>query len=206
MDADLPKNIHPDFHNFVGRAEKEKILGQKSKVIWLTGLSGSGKSTIAQLLEKQLLNKDFFTKVLDGDNIRTGLNNNLGFSTEDRRENIRRIAETAKLFLDNGIITICSFISPTAAVRELAKKIIGENDFIEIYVNTPLHICEKRDVKGLYKKARNGQIENFTGISSPYEPPQKPFLELQTDKWSIEESVEKIWVAILPHITCTEEQ
>ncbi len=198
MDPNSSKNIHPTFEKIIGREEKEHFLKQKSKVLWLTGLSGSGKSTIAQLLEKELVRKGFFTVALDGDNIRSGINNNLGFSIEDRQENIRRIAEVAKLFLDNGVIAICSFISPTIKIRNFAKQIIGKNDFIEIYINAPLNICEKRDIKGLYKKARNGEIKNFTGISSPYETPQNPAIEIRTDKRSIKESVYLILEKITP--------
>ncbi|MEZ4958102.1 MAG: adenylyl-sulfate kinase [Saprospiraceae bacterium] len=178
------------FHKLVSRAEKEQFLNQKGMVLWLTGLSGSGKSTIAQQLEKELLIKGYLAKVLDGDNIRSGINNNLGFSMEDRDENIRRIAEIAKLFVDTGIITICSFISPTVEIRAFAKEIIGNDDFLEIYINTPLEVCEKRDVKGLYKKARTGALKNFTGIDSPYEPPIAPDLEIKTIENSIEESTD----------------
>ncbi len=166
----------------------------------MTGLSGSGKSTIAQQLERELLKLGYFTKVLDGDNIRTGINNNLGFSIEDRHENIRRISEVAKLFVDTGIITICSFISPTIKIRQFAKNIIGENDFIEIYINTPLAVCEKRDVKGLYQKARNGEIKNFTGIDSPYESPINPDIEIKTENLSVSESTLKIIELIKPSI------
>ena len=162
-------NIHPIFDKLLTRNDKEKYLNQKAKVFWFTGLSGSGKSTIAQGLEKLLFDKGFFNQVLDGDNTRTGINKNLGFSLEDRQENIRRIAEISRLFLDAGIICVNSFVSPTHEIRNLAKQIIGKEDFIEIYVNTPLHICEKRDVKGLYAKARSGQIKGFTGIDSPFE-------------------------------------
>lgn len=162
-------------------------------MLWLTGLSGSGKSTIAEGLEKKLFEEGFFAQVLDGDNIRSGINNNLGFSEEDRQENIRRISEVAKLYLNSGIITLCSFISPTLEIRNLAKRIIGTNDFIEIYINAPIEVCEARDVKGLYKKARNGEVKNFTGIDSPYEVPEKPDLEIRTDKIEVEEAVEKIY-------------
>ncbi|HFA47929.1 MAG TPA: adenylyl-sulfate kinase, partial [Bacteroidetes bacterium] len=178
------EHIHPNFEKLISRTEKERFLGQKSKVLWLTGLSGSGKSTIAQLLERQLIKNSFFSKILDGDNIRSGINSNLGFTIEDRKENIRRIAEIAKLFIENGVIAICSFISPTIAIRDFAKNIIGEKDFIEIYINAPLDVCENRDVKGLYKKARNGEIKNFTGISSPYEAPLNPAIEINTEKLS----------------------
>jgi adenylylsulfate kinase len=189
----LENHLHPIFDKLISRVDREKRLRQRSKVLWLTGLSGSGKSTIAEGLEKKLFEEGFFAQVLDGDNIRSGINNNLGFSEEDRQENIRRISEVAKLYLNSGIITLCSFISPTLEIRNLAKRIIGTNDFIEIYINAPIEVCEARDVKGLYKKARNGEVKNFTGIDSPYEVPEKPDLEIQTDKIEVEEAVEKIY-------------
>ncbi len=196
-------NIHPIFDKLLTRNDKEKYLNQKAKVFWFTGLSGSGKSTIAQGLEKLLFDKGFFNQVLDGDNTRTGINKNLGFSLEDRQENIRRIAEISRLFLDAGIICVNSFVSPTHEIRNLAKQIIGKEDFIEIYVNTPLHICEQRDVKGLYAKARSGQIKGFTGIDSPFEAPQSPDLELLTENQSIEESITKVFNFVLPKISLT---
>lgn len=186
-------NIHPIFDRLVQRTDREKRLGQKGCVLWLTGLSGSGKSTIAEALERELFNQGYFPQVLDGDNIRTGINKNLGFSVADRHENIRRIAEVAKLYLHSGIITITSFISPTIASRDMARKIIGEADFKEIYINTPLYICEERDVKGLYAKARKGEIKNFTGIDSPYEAPERPALDLETAEKSVEECVGEIF-------------
>jgi adenylylsulfate kinase len=173
-------------------------LQQISKVIWMTGLSGSGKSTIAVQLERKLMEHGHFAQVLDGDNIRSGINNNLGFSMEDRTENIRRIAEVAKLYLHSGIVTICTFISPTREIREFAKQIIGEADFIEIFVNAPLAVCEARDVKGLYQKARAGQIKDFTGIDSPYEPPVRPALTLDTDKENLETSTNRALDFLLP--------
>ena len=196
-------NIHPIFDKLLTRNDKEKYLNQKAKVFWFTGLSGSGKSTIAQGLEKLLFDKGFFNQVLDGDNTRTGINKNLGFSLEDRQENIRRIAEISRLFLDAGIICVNSFVSPTHEIRNLAKQIIGKEDFIEIYVNTPLHICEQRDVIGLYAKARSGQIKGFTGIDSPFEAPQSPDLELLTENQSIEESITKVFNFVLPKISLT---
>jgi len=194
-------NIHPIFHRILQRTDKEQLLNQTARVIWLTGLSGSGKSTIAEGLEKKLYKNDFLTQILDGDNIRTGINKNLGFSELDRLENIRRIAEVSKLFLNCGIITVNSFVSPTNDVRELAKEIIGEKDFIEIFINCPLEICEQRDVKGLYAKARKGEIKDFTGISAPFEAPLSPSLELKSNELSIEESIESIFSFILPLIT-----
>jgi adenylylsulfate kinase len=196
----LSENIHPIFDRLVSRAEREERLRQRSKVIWFTGLSGSGKSTIAQHLERYLFEQGFFAQVLDGDNIRSGINNNLGFSEVDRRENIRRIAEVSRLYVQSGIISINSFISPTIAIRQMARDIIGADDFIEIYVNAPLEVCEKRDVKGLYKKARSGQIKGFTGIDAPYEAPEQPDLEIKTDEVSVEEAVEKVFNYILPQI------
>lgn len=185
--------IHPIFDKLIQRKDREERLNQRSKVIWLTGLSGSGKSTIALGLEKKLFGKGYFSQVLDGDNIRSGICNNLGFSEEDRKENIRRIAEISKLYLNSGIISIVSFISPTVESRDLAKKIIGQEDFIEVFINTPIELCEKRDVKGLYKKARAGEIKNFTGIDQPYETPQNADLEIHTAEQTIEESIELLY-------------
>ncbi len=193
-------NIHPIFDKLLGRKEKENFLNQKSKVLWFTGLSGSGKSTIAEALEKKLFSQGIFTQVLDGDNIRTGICNNLSFTLEDRHENIRRIAEVSKLFCNAGIVCLNSFVSPTKDIRRMAQSIIGEENFLEIYVNTPLHICEARDVKGLYKKARAGEIKNFTGIDSPFEAPESPSLELKTENKSIEECVEECIQFLLPLI------
>lgn len=167
-----------------------ELFGYKSPVLWLTGLSGSGKSTIANLLQYELIKRKIHCHVLDGDNIRWGLNKDLGFTNNDRRENIRRVAEVAKQFSSAGILTVCSFISPTQKIRNLAKDIIGEDDFIEIFVDTPLEICEKRDPKGLYKKARKGEIKNFTGVSAPYEKPKKPKIVLKPAKFKLEESVQ----------------
>jgi len=197
----MAENIHPIFNRLLQRSDKEKQLNQKSKVLWFTGLSGSGKSTIAQHLERKLYNAGFFVQVLDGDNIRAGINNNLSFSTEDRAENIRRIAEIAKLYLHTGVITLNSFISPTKAIRAKAKEIVGEEDFIEIFINTPLEVCEARDVKGLYKKARKGEIKGFTGIDAPYEAPENPALNVETANKSIEKSVEEIFNYIVPLIS-----
>ena len=182
-------NIHPIFDRLLSRKEREQRLGQKGKVLWLTGLSGSGKSTIAENLERKLFEAGYFPQVLDGDNIRSGINKNLGFSVADRTENIRRIAEVARLYANSGIIVLASFISPTRQIRTLAKTIIGEDDFLEIYVNAPLEECERRDVKGLYQKARRGEIKGFTGIDSPYEAPETPFLEIRTDQLALDKSV-----------------
>lgn len=194
-------NIHPVFDAILGRNDKEALLKQYSKVIWMTGLSGSGKTTIAIALEQKLRDKGFLTQVLDGDNVRTGINKNLGFSEEDRTENIRRIAEVSKLFLNCGIITINCFVSPTVAIRANAKQIIGEDNFVEVFVNTSLEICEQRDVKGLYKKARAGEIKDFTGIDAPFEAPINPEIDLKTAELTIEEAANEILAYILPLIT-----
>ncbi|QQS28986.1 MAG: adenylyl-sulfate kinase [Sphingobacteriales bacterium] len=196
----LPENIYPIFHQLVQREEKEKLLNQTGVAVWLTGLSGSGKSTIAKGLEELFYRQNILTMVLDGDNVRTGINKNLGFSDTDRHENIRRIAEVAKLFVHCGIVTICSFVSPTLDNRSLAKEIIGQSDFVEVYINAPLSVCEARDVKGLYKKARAGQIPDFTGISAPFEPPVKPDFEILTDQTTPEEAVSQLFDFLLPKI------
>jgi adenylylsulfate kinase len=193
-------NIYSVFDELLQREDKESLLKQRSKVIWMTGLSGSGKTTIAKYLERKLHEKGFLTQVLDGDNVRTGINNNLGFSEEDRTENIRRIAEVSKLFLNCGIITINSFVSPTNAIRQQARQIIGEKDFLEIFIDTPLEVCESRDVKGLYAKARNGEIKDFTGISAPFEIPNKAVMTVQTKNKTIEESGEELLQFILKKI------
>lgn len=198
-------NIFPDHDIILEKPEKEKLLKQQGKVIWFTGLSGSGKSTIAIELEKVLYNQGFLTQILDGDKIRNGINNNLGFTVEDRYENIRRIAEIAKLFIECGIVTICSFISPTQKIRSVARSIIGKNNFIEVYTNAPLEVCEKRDVKGLYKKARAGLIKDFSGITSPYEAPANPDLEILTENITIKDGTLKAYDYILPLITYKEE-
>lgn len=183
-------NIYPVFDQIVSRGEKEKRLNQKSKVIWFTGLSGSGKTTLASALERNLFNRGYLTQVLDGDNIRTGINNNLGFSPEDRMENIRRIAEIAKLLINSGVICLCAFVSPTRDVRNIVRTIVGEEDFLEVYVSTPLEVCEMRDVKGLYHKARMGEIKEFTGVSAPFDIPQNAVLSIDTSDITVDECVE----------------
>ncbi|PSR13427.1 MAG: adenylyl-sulfate kinase [Bacteroidetes bacterium] len=195
-----PENIHPIFDRLVSRSAREDRLGQHARVLWLTGLSGSGKSTIAEGLEQKLFAAGYFPQVLDGDNIRMGINNNLGFSLADREENIRRIAEVAKLYVNSGLLVISSFISPTRDIRSLAADIIGAGDFLEIFVDTPLDVCESRDVKGLYAKARRGELKGFTGIDSPYEPPTAPFLRIATAGLSVEAAVDQLYAAILPII------
>lgn len=194
------KNIYPISRNQLSRTEKESLLKQKGIVIWMTGLSGAGKSTLAVALEKELFQLGFHTQLLDGDNIRQGLCKDLSFSEEDRMESTRRVAEVAKLFINCGIITICSFVSQAVAMRMLVKNIVGENSFFEIYINAPLRVAEKRDVKGLYKKARKGEISDFTGLHSAFETPEKPALELRTDALTIKESVDLLLDFILPKI------
>ena len=169
-------------------------------MIWFTGLSGSGKSTIAIALERELHRRGILCRILDGDNIRSGINNNLGFTETDRVENIRRIAEVSRLFVDTGIVTLAAFISPNNDIREMAARIIGKDDFVEVYVSTPLEECERRDVKGLYAKARRGEIKNFTGISAPFEAPLHPSLTLDTSVLSVEESVNELLTLVLPKI------
>lgn len=194
-------HIYPIFDKMLGRSDKEALLGQRGIMIWFTGLSGSGKSTVAIALERELQKRGLLCRILDGDNIRSGINNNLGFSAEDRVENIRRIAEIGKLFVDTGIITLAAFISPNNDIREMAARIIGKEDFMEIYVSTPLEECERRDVKGLYAKARRGEIRNFTGISAPFEAPEHPALSLDTSVLSVEESVKQLLALFLPKVT-----
>lgn len=194
------ENIFPVFDKIISKEKKEKLLNQKGKVVWLTGLSGSGKTTIALQLEKELYKLGFLVQILDGDNIRAGINNNLSFSEDDRTENIRRIAEVSKLFLNCGVITINCFVSPTIKMRQIAEKIIGKENYYEIFINADLETCEKRDVKGLYKKARNGEIKNFTGIDSQYEKPNNPSLEVNTFKLSIDQSIEIILKNVLPQL------
>lgn len=193
-------NIYPIFDRMLSRQDKEELLKQHSVMIWFTGLSGSGKSTIAIALERELHKRGLLCRILDGDNIRSGINNNLGFTEADRIENIRRIAEVSKLFVDTGIITIAAFISPSNDIREMAANIIVKDDFLEVYVSTPIEECERRDVKGLYAKARRGEIKNFTGISAPFEAPAHPALTLDTSALSLEESVNKLLELILPRI------
>ena len=195
----LNDNIYPIFNQIISKREKENRLKQNAKCIWLTGLSGSGKTTLALKLEKTLFEQGYLVQILDGDNIRTGISNNLDFSENDRLENIRRIAEVSKLFVNCGIITINCFISPSNKIRSQAKKIIGDENFIGIYINADLSTCEKRDTKGLYKKARKGEIKNFTGISSIFEKPDKNFIEINTNN-NIEKSLNDLIKTVLPKI------
>jgi len=197
----IKENIYPVFDRMMTRKEKEEMLGQRGLMVWFTGLSGSGKSTLALALERELSARGILCKVLDGDNIRSGINSNLGFSAEDRRENIRRIAEVARLFVDLGVVTIASFISPERSMREMAAEIIGREDFKEIYVSTSIAECERRDVKGLYARARRGEIKDFTGVSAPYEPPVAPALAIDTAGKTVEESVNEILSLVLPLVS-----
>lgn len=197
----IKENIYPVFDRMMTRKEKEEMLGQRGLMVWFTGLSGSGKSTLALALERELSARGILCKVLDGDNIRSGINSNLGFSAEDRRENIRRIAEVARLFVDLGVVTIASFISPERSMREMAAEIIGREDFKEIYVSTSIAECERRDVKGLYARARRGEIKDFTGVSAPYEPPVAPALAIDTAGKTVKESVNEILSLVLPLVS-----
>lgn len=194
------KHIHPVFDQILGREDKEHMLEQRGCALWFTGLSGSGKTTIARHVEQEIAGKGVLTQVLDGDNIRTGINNNLGFGEEDRVENIRRIAEVTKLFVQCGVVTLNCFISPTREMRQMAKDIIGADDFIEVFVDTSLAECEARDVKGLYKKARAGEIPNFTGIHEPFESPLDPDVRLRTEDADVQQCVQQVLNYVLPRI------
>jgi adenylylsulfate kinase len=196
----MSQEVYPLFEKLVSRQEKESALKQHARVIWFTGLPCSGKTTLALGIEKELFNRGYFCQVLDGDNVRSGINNNLGFSNSDRLENIRRIAEVSKLFLSAGVITINAFVSPTQEIRSLAREIIGSDDFIEIFLNPSIEVCEKRDVKGMYRKARAGQILDFTGVNAPFEAPQHPNLVVNTDDESIKTSIVRILDFIIPVI------
>ena len=200
MEVLTQNHIYPIFDRMLDRSSKEQLLGQRGLMVWFTGLSGSGKSTLAIALERELQQRGLLCRILDGDNIRSGINNNLGFSPEDRVENIRRIAEVGKLFVDTGIITLAAFISPNNDLRQMAARIIGPDDFLEIYVSTPLSECERRDVKGLYAKARKGEIKAFTGISAPFEEPANPALTLDTTQLDVQQSVERLLALILPKV------
>ena len=193
------KNIVPHEHK-ISRNDRMELLAQHSAIIWFTGLSGSGKSTIAGRVEEMLNERGFLTYLLDGDNIRTGLNKNLGFGDDDRNENIRRIGEVAKLFVDAGVIVLTAFISPFKSDRQMVRNLVGKGDFIEVFVNCPLEICELRDPKGLYKKARAGEIKDFTGISSPFESPDRAEIEIRSDQMGVEQAAEKIIKLIKPKI------
>ena len=197
---DSNNNIFPVFDNILSKENKEKQLNQKAKAIWMTGLSGSGKTTIAIEVEKRLFEIGYLVQILDGDNIRVGISSNLSFSNKDRLENIRRISEVSKLFINCGIITINCFVSPSNIIRKQAKDIIGIENFIGVFINSDLETCEKRDTKGLYKKARKGEIDNFTGISSEFEIPDKSYININTSNLSIYKSVDQLMDVIIPKI------
>jgi len=190
--------------SFLQRLDKERLLGQKSLVLWLTGLSGAGKTTIAIDLERRLHQKGIKTQVFDADFIRTTINRDLDFTLEGRIENIKRMAAISRLFLEAGLVVISCFISPTRCIRQMARTIIGTNDYYEVFVNAPFDVCETRDPKGLYKKARMGELKNFTGIDSPYEPPEQPDLEIRTDLCTVTEAVDQLLDFILPKIVLKE--
>lgn len=186
------ENIYPIYDKMMTREDREQLLGQRGMMVWFTGLSGSGKSTVALGVERELHKLGILCRILDGDNIRAGINSNLGFSEEDRKENIRRIAEVGKLFVQTGVVTLACFVSPTEDIRQMAREIIGEEDFKEVFVSTPLEECERRDVKGLYARARRGEVKDFTGISAPFEAPKNPALSIDTSKLPLEESVKRV--------------
>ena len=193
----MEHNIYPIYDRMMTRQDKERLLRQRGVMIWFTGLSGSGKSTIALGVERELHQRGLLCRILDGDNIRTGINAGLGFSAEDRHENIRRIAEVGKLFVETGIITLAAFVSPTNEYRQLARDIIGAEDFLEVFVSTPLEVCERRDVKGLYARARRGEVKDFTGISAPFEAPEHPALCIDTSRQPLETSVRQVLELII---------
>jgi adenylylsulfate kinase len=196
----MKMRILTNFNSYIRRNRKRFLVRQDPKVLWMTGLSGAGKTTLAVALEHELHRKGYFTKSFDGDEIRKGLNKDLGFTVSDRVENIRRTAEIAKLFCDHGLIVICSLITPTEEMRDLARGIIGKERFVEIFVNCPIEVCEQRDVKGLYKQARAGMIKNFTGIDAIYEKPAHPDIELRTDLWDLKKTARYLFRHIYPLI------
>jgi len=196
----MPEKLHIVQHSFkINRAERECANGHKAICLWFTGLSGSGKSTIANLVEQQLFERGVKTYILDGDNVRTGLNKGLTFSVHDRDENLRRIGEVAKLMCDAGLVVLATFISPFVRERQMLRELLGSS-FLEIFVDTPVEVCEQRDVKGLYKKARAGEISNFTGVNSPFEPPKSPEIHLPTVVLSLDEAVNKVVSEVIPKI------
>ena len=195
----MQENIFPIKHTLLQQSDKEKLNGHKGIVLWMFGLSGSGKTTIARALENELYSKGIHTKLLDGDNLRAGITNNLTFSLEDRVENIRRASEVSKLFMENGNVVICSLVSPTKDIRKQAQEIIGEG-FREVFVNAPFEVCAERDVKGLYKKALAGEIKNFTGLDSPFEESENPFVELRTHEKDLETCKNELLEIVLKEI------
>ena len=196
----MAENIYPIYDRMMTRQDKESLLGQRGIMIWFTGLSGSGKSTVAMGVERELHAQGILCRILDGDNVRAGINNNLGFSAEDRIENIRRIAEIGKLFVQTGVVTLACFVSPTNDIRQMAREIVGEEDFLEVYISTPIEECERRDVKGLYARARKGEVKNFTGISAPFEAPVSPDIAIDTSKSPLEESVRTLTELIIKRV------
>lgn len=196
----MAENIYPIYDRMMTRQDKESLLGQRGIMIWFTGLSGSGKSTVAMGVERELHAQGILCRILDGDNVRAGINNNLGFSAEDRIENIRRIAEIGKLFVQTGVVTLACFVSPTNDIRQMAREIVGEEDFLEVYISTPIEECERRDVKGLYARARKGEVKNFTGISAPFEAPVSPDIDIDTSKIPLEESVKTLTELIIKRV------
>ena len=196
----MNKNIIPHSH-VISKKERQRSSGHRSLVVWFTGLSGSGKSTLAGKTEELLFKKNIRTYILDGDNVRTGMNNNLSFSPEDRKENIRRIGEMSKLFVDAGVVVLTAFISPYRSDRESVRKLLTPDEFVEVYVKCPVTVCEQRDVKGLYKKARAGEIKDFTGINAPYEEPETPEMTLDTSTMSVDEAAQKIYEYLSARLT-----
>jgi adenylylsulfate kinase len=198
-----PAEIHPVFDAVLPRAAKEERLRQRARVVWLFGLSGSGKSTLAIGLERRLYAEGFTAHLLDGDNVRSGLNRDLGFSTADRTENIRRVAEVARLFLQAGAIPIVAFITPTRALRELARSVVGTEDFIDVYVQASLETCARRDPKGLYARAVDGRIPDFTGYTAPFEPPESAALSIDTSTEPVEQSLDRLFRLVRPRLDPT---
>ena len=196
----MAENIYPIYDRMMTRQDKESLLGQRGIMIWFTGLSGSGKSTVAMGVERELHAQGILCRILDGDNVRAGINNNLGFSAEDRIENIRRIAEIGKLFVQTGVVTLACFVSPTNDIRQMARDIVGKEDFLEVYISTPIEECERRDVKGLYARARKGEVKNFTGISAPFEAPVSADIDIDTSKIPLEESVKTLTELIIKRV------
>ena len=196
----MAENIYPIYDRMMTRQDKESLLGQRGIMIWFTGLSGSGKSTVAMGVERELHAHGILCRILDGDNVRAGINNNLGFSAEDRIENIRRIAEIGKLFVQTGVVTLACFVSPTNDIRQMAREIVGKEDFLEVYISTPIEECERRDVKGLYARARKGEVKNFTGISAPFEAPVSADIAIDTSKIPLEESVRTLTELIIKRV------
>ncbi|MGM9673475.1 MAG: adenylyl-sulfate kinase [Bacteroidaceae bacterium] len=196
----MAENIYPIYDRMMTRQDKESLLGQRGIMIWFTGLSGSGKSTVAMGVERELHAQGILCRILDGDNVRAGINNNLGFSAEDRIENIRRIAEIGKLFVQTGVVTLACFVSPTNDIRQMAREIVGKEDFLEVYISTPIEECERRDVKGLYARARKGEVKNFTGISAPFEAPVNADIDIDTSKIPLEESVRTLTELIIKRV------